>query len=113
VDYIQGHALGAVRRTYYTELRNQIEEKYPVVYHEKLDISNGNGTETKRRVSGLEEENKRLKEEIAKLQAQIAQQEQNSTSTNQEIASLKTALAQIQAALPKLKKDESGKFVYS
>lgn len=72
VDFIQGHALGTVRRTYYTEMRQQIEEKYPLVYHEKLDISNGNGTETKRRVSSLEESVKEKDARIKELEAQIA-----------------------------------------
>jgi site-specific recombinase XerD len=82
VDYIQGHALGAQRRTYYTELRQQIEEKYPLVYHEKLDISNGNGTETKRIVSNLATENAQLKLQLedAKKTIEEMKNQQNTMS---------------------------------
>jgi integrase len=83
VDFIQGHALGAVRATYYKELRQQIEEKYPTVYHEKLDISNGNGTVIKAKVGELELRALQAEEENAKLKARIAELEtEKSTSDN-------------------------------
>jgi integrase len=102
VDFIQGHALGNVRRTYYKELQNQIMAKYPLVYHEHLDISNGNGNgeQTKKRVSALEEENTALKEELQKANEEIAtlkgENEQNITrmfnaeKTLQDLMSLPT-----------------------
>jgi len=88
VDFIQGHALGAVRRTYYTELQQQIEEKYPLVFHEKLDISNGNGTETKRRVSSLEESIKEKDARIKELEAQVQTLSSEKNTMQKSIADL-------------------------
>lgn len=105
VDYIQGHALGAVRRTYYTELRQQIEEKYPTVYHEKLDISNGN-IQTVKKVSALEEENAKLKARIAELEAQ-------QTKSSQEMTDMKTMFETLNARISKLEpKKEKKPFVF-
>jgi site-specific recombinase XerD len=80
VDFIQGHSLGTVKRTYYTEMQQQIEEKYSQVYNEFLNIVNGNNGETKKKVEALSNTTEQLIQLLAEkdkvieeLKAKLAQ----------------------------------------
>lgn len=75
-----------------------LKEDFERAMHTLLVTSNGN--ETKKKVSALEDENKRLKDEIENLKAQLGQ---SNTTTMKEIANLTAQIQAIQAQLPKPK----------
>lgn len=67
IKYILGKAIGVSDRTYLQTLRTEIEEKYPTVYNDYLNIVPAVNSEQIKKFEGLEQEVESLKKSVADL----------------------------------------------